>query len=76
MDLSERLAELEQDPHGTDSMDVDALLRDAGFERYEHPGVRVYRHRAWGGTFTLRSDQREVPVQYVQHITEYIRSRT
>ena len=73
MDLHARLLDLERDPAGTDRLDMESVLVDAGFERHDHGSVIVLRHPQWGMVRPFRSDLRALPVDYVRSTARQVR---
>lgn len=78
--LEERLTELEQDPSGTDILDVYALLEAAGFRRREIPSQGdaparyVFSHPNIETRPIFNVSTRTIAVSYLLALTNMIRS--
>jgi hypothetical protein len=73
---AEWLKELEEDPAGTDMLDLDGFLLACDFTCHDHPesGVVVYRHREWGITLSFINGIRTVPTKRLVGILAMVRS--
>lgn len=70
--LEERLREMEEPP-GAELMDMDSLLRLAGYGLTLDGSFRIYHHQRWDSTWTFRNDWRLVPLGYARRVAEYLR---
>jgi hypothetical protein len=72
--LAELLVELETSPNETELIDVEQLLREAGYLRKDRDdGLVLFVHEKWGSRWTLNRLQRYLPVSLVNRITTTIR---
>ena len=70
--LEERLQELEEPP-GAELLDMDAVLREIGYEVTAGRNYRAYHHQGWNSTWTLKTDWRLVPLALARQIVSFLR---
>jgi hypothetical protein len=70
--LEERLQELEEPP-GAELLDMDAVLREIGYEVTAGRSYRAYHHKGWNSTWTLKTDWRLVPLALARQIVSFLR---
>lgn len=70
MSLEERIAELLNDARDHDRLDVEAVLKGAGFAHQSFPEIEtdVWKHEAWGMKVTLDTRRRSLPIRYLEDI--------
>lgn len=74
--IAEWLDELEDSPHGTDTIDIERLLLATGHERsIDDDGLVVFHCRGLGTWWTLDPTKRYLPVGYVLRIARTLRAR-
>lgn len=70
------LAELEDSPQDTDTMDMERILLATGHERLQDDsGLVVFVHREWGTYWNFDPTRRVVPVGYVLAIVRRLRAQ-
>jgi hypothetical protein len=73
--LERRLMELEDEPSGTDRLDVERLLLAAGYTREYDAAAETYVFTCarWRSTWTFDARMRTVPIPYLLKICRVVR---